>query len=102
MLAYIVFDEIGIQVPSQSLKADGIREDGKVSTIVEVEEAKSVLRLVPMWGTCLVYSIVFSQSSTFFTKLGATMNRTIIPGFNISAASLQSVIALAILVISRL
>lgn len=81
------------------IKPDGSKEDVKVSTIAEVEEAKSVLRLVPMWGTCLVYSIVFAQSSTFFTKQGATMKRTIIPGFDIPAASLQSILSLTIVLV---
>ncbi|XP_060673636.1 protein NRT1/ PTR FAMILY 5.10-like [Ziziphus jujuba] len=81
------------------LKPDGANDDVKVSTIVEVEEAKSVIRLVPMWGTCLVYSIVFAQSSTLFTKQGATMKRTIIPGFDIPAASLQSVLSLTIVLV---
>lgn len=65
-------------------------------SIAEVEEAKGVLRLVPIWLTCLPYAIVFAQCSTFFTKQGATMKRTIVPGFDIPAASLQSFITLSI------
>ncbi|KAG7965462.1 hypothetical protein I3843_08G002800 [Carya illinoinensis] len=78
------------------LSPDGSKEDGKVCSIGEVEEAKAVLRLVPVWLTSLAYAIVFAQSSTFFTKQGATMNRTVVPGFDIPAASLQSFISLAI------
>ncbi|KAM6573186.1 hypothetical protein CsatA_017266 [Cannabis sativa] len=70
--------------------------DGKASSVVDVEEAKAVLRLVPIWGTCLVYGIVFAQVPTFFTKQGATMQRTIVPGFDIPPASLQSIGSLAI------
>ncbi|XP_048332242.2 protein NRT1/ PTR FAMILY 5.10 isoform X3 [Ziziphus jujuba] len=76
---------------------NGSKEDGKTyCSVAEVEEAKAVLRLVPIWGTCLAYAIVFAQSSTFFTKQGATMKRTIVPGFEIPAASLQSFLSLAI------
>ncbi|KAB1204745.1 Protein NRT1/ PTR FAMILY 5.10 [Morella rubra] len=75
---------------------DGSKEDGKVCSISEVEEAKAVLRLVPIWATSLAYAIVFAQSSTFFTKQGATMDRTIMPHFDVPAASLQSFISLAI------
>lgn len=78
------------------LAPDGSKEDGKVCSISEVEEAKAVLRLVPVWLTSLAYAIVFAQSSTFFTKQGATMNRTVVPGFVVPAASLQSFISLAI------
>ncbi|XP_057537245.1 protein NRT1/ PTR FAMILY 5.10-like [Amaranthus tricolor] len=36
----------------------------------EVGEAKGVLRLFPIWAATLVYGIVYSQTSTFFTKQG--------------------------------
>ncbi|XP_062099542.1 protein NRT1/ PTR FAMILY 5.10-like [Humulus lupulus] len=78
------------------LSPDGLNQDGRVFGVVDVEEAKAVLRLVPIWGTCLVYGIVFAQVPTFFTKQGATMQRTIWPGFDIPPASLQSVVSLAI------
>uniref|UniRef100_A0A7N2LGM5 Uncharacterized protein n=1 Tax=Quercus lobata TaxID=97700 RepID=A0A7N2LGM5_QUELO len=61
----------------------------KVCTVNDVEEAKAVLRLVPIWATSLGYANVFAQTSTFFTKQGATLDRTIFPGFEIPAASLQ-------------
>ncbi|KAM3685142.1 hypothetical protein ACB098_11G098800 [Castanea mollissima] len=69
---------------------------GEVCTVSDVEEAKAVLRLVPIWATSLGYAIVFAQTSTFFTKQGATLDRTIFPGFEIPAASLQFFIGLAI------
>ncbi|KAK7859642.1 protein nrt1/ ptr family 5.10 [Quercus suber] len=69
---------------------------GKVCTIGDVEDAKAVLRLIPIWATSLGYAIVFAQTSTFFTKQGATLDRTIFPGFEIPAASLQFFIGLAI------
>ncbi|KAM5574832.1 protein NRT1/ PTR FAMILY 5.10 [Rosa sericea] len=81
------------------LAPDNLKKNGKVCTIAEVEEAKAVLRLFPIWATCLPYAIVCAQSSTFFTKQGATMDRTIVPGFDIPAASLQSFICLAIMMI---
>ncbi|XP_024021074.1 protein NRT1/ PTR FAMILY 5.10 [Morus notabilis] len=80
------------------LATDGLNEDMTVCSMDEVEEAKAVLRLVPIWVTCLVYGIVGAQCPTFFTKQGATMERTIVPGFDIPPASLQSFESLAILV----
>ncbi|PRQ20391.1 putative proton-dependent oligopeptide transporter family, major facilitator superfamily [Rosa chinensis] len=80
------------------LAPDDLKENGKVCTIAEVEEAKAVLRLFPIWVTCLPYAIVFAQCSTFFTKQGATMDRTIVPGFDIPAASLQSFIGIATII----
>ncbi|KAJ4701208.1 Protein NRT1/ PTR FAMILY 5.10 like [Melia azedarach] len=75
---------------------DGSEEYANVCSMSELEEAKAILRLVPIWTASLVYAISFAQSSTFFTKQGATLDRFITPGFDIPAASLQSFISLAI------
>ncbi|KAK6916993.1 Proton-dependent oligopeptide transporter family [Dillenia turbinata] len=75
---------------------DGSKKYGEVCCFTDVEEAKSVLRLVPIWATCLVYAIVFAQPSTLFTKQGVTMDRSTGLGFNVSPASLLSFIGLSI------
>ncbi|MBA0624206.1 hypothetical protein Godav_009601 [Gossypium davidsonii] len=75
---------------------DDSKEHGKVCSIEEVEEAKAVLRLVPIWATCLVYVVVLAQSSTFFTKQGATKDRSLTASVKIPATSLQSFISLTI------
>ncbi|KAG2322437.1 hypothetical protein Bca4012_056812 [Brassica carinata] len=62
--------------------------------LAEIEEAKAVLKLFPIWMSCLVYAIVCAQSHTFFTKQGATMNRSISPGLLVPAATLQCFISL--------
>ncbi|CAN6678702.1 unnamed protein product [Malus baccata var. baccata] len=80
------------------LAPDDLKANRKVCTIVDVEDAKAVLRLFPIWVTCLAYAVVFAQYSTFFTKQGATMDRTIVPGFNVPAASLQTFISIAIVI----
>ncbi|CAI9114929.1 OLC1v1015754C1 [Oldenlandia corymbosa var. corymbosa] len=68
---------------------EGSMREGKVCSISEVEEAKAVLRLFPIWLSCLVYGIVYSQPPTLFTKQGLTMDRFITPNFEVPAASLQ-------------
>ncbi|RVW59011.1 Protein NRT1/ PTR family 5.10 [Vitis vinifera] len=78
---------------------DGSKGNGRQCTIDDVEEAKAVLRLFPIWATCLVYAIVFAQSSTFFTKQGITMDRSIGWGIDIPASSLQAFISLSIVLI---
>ncbi|EOY17337.1 hypothetical protein QUC31_001425 [Theobroma cacao] len=78
------------------LAPDGSKEQGKVCSIREVEEAKALIRLAPVWATSLFYAVVFAQSSTFFTKQGATMDRSITAGLEIPAATLQSFISLSI------
>ncbi|KAJ7949667.1 protein NRT1/ PTR FAMILY 5.10-like, partial [Quillaja saponaria] len=74
---------------------DGSREGGRVCSVGDVEEAKAVLRLVPIWATGLIYAVVFSQPPTFFTKQGVTMDRKLLPGIYVPAASLQSFISLS-------
>ncbi|BAT91388.1 hypothetical protein LR48_Vigan08g215500 [Vigna angularis] len=66
----------------------------------EVEEAKAVLRLVPIWSTTLIYAVVFAQVPTFFTKQGVTLERTLLPGFDIPPASLQTLTTAAIVLFS--
>nr|CAN71100.1 hypothetical protein VITISV_000974 [Vitis vinifera] len=78
------------------LAQDGSKGNGRQCTIDDVEEAKAVLRLFPIGATCLAYAIVYAQSSTFFTKQGFTMDRSIGSGFDIPAASLQAFIGLSI------
>ncbi|CAK7344807.1 unnamed protein product [Dovyalis caffra] len=66
-----------------------LKEDSKVCSLREVEEAKAVLRLVPIWTTCLIYAIVFAQPTTFFTKQARTMDRSISADLEFPAASVQ-------------
>ncbi|OVA05230.1 Proton-dependent oligopeptide transporter family [Macleaya cordata] len=80
----------------KALIIDGTRYDENVCSISQVEEAKVVLRLVPIWVTCLLYAVVFAQSSTFFTKQGSTIDRSIGGGFQLPAASLQTLISFSI------
>ncbi|CAH8257909.1 unnamed protein product [Arabidopsis lyrata] len=67
-------------------------------SFAEIEEAKAVLKLVPIWLTCLVYAIVCAQSHTFFTKQGAKMDRSISPGLLVPAATLQCFISLTMVI----
>ncbi|KAL0314107.1 UNVERIFIED_CONTAM: protein NRT1/ PTR FAMILY 5.10 [Sesamum angustifolium] len=63
--------------------------DEKICSIADVEDAKSLVRLAPIWFACLGYSIIYSQPSTLFTKQAATIDRHIIGSFQLPAASLQ-------------
>ncbi|KAL8125134.1 hypothetical protein AgCh_012710 [Apium graveolens] len=78
---------------------DGSNNDANICSMNDVEEAKAVLRLVPIWASCLVCSAVFSQLRTFFTKQGVTMNRTIGSDFEIPPAAFLIFGALPIIII---
>ncbi|CAD6235727.1 unnamed protein product [Miscanthus lutarioriparius] len=62
------------------------------------EEVKGVLRLFPIWATCIIYAVIFSQSSTFFTKQAATLDRRIGPALRVPPAALQTFISVTIMV----
>ncbi|KAG9444137.1 hypothetical protein H6P81_015477 [Aristolochia fimbriata] len=65
----------------------------------EEKEARAVLQLVPIWATLLIFGVVFSQTSTLFTKQANTMIRKIGPNFEIPAATMQMFICVAIIVV---
>ena len=65
----------------------------------QVEDAKMVLGLLPIWATCLIYGVIITQQSTFFTKQGSTMERGIGSGFQIPPATLQIFIYLTVLAV---
>ncbi|KAK9758157.1 hypothetical protein RND81_01G211400 [Saponaria officinalis] len=64
----------------------------------EVEEAKAILRLFPIWATSLAFAIVFSQTTTFFTKQGVTLDRKIGSSFVIPSASLNSILGICVII----
>ncbi|CAM0883818.1 unnamed protein product [Alopecurus aequalis] len=61
------------------------------------EEVRGLLRLFPIWATCIIYAVIFSQSSTFFTKQAATLDRRIGATFQVPPAALQTFISLTII-----
>uniref|UniRef100_J3L694 Major facilitator superfamily (MFS) profile domain-containing protein n=1 Tax=Oryza brachyantha TaxID=4533 RepID=J3L694_ORYBR len=61
------------------------------------EELSAVLPLFPIWATCIIYAVIFSQSSTFFTKQAATLDRRIGESFKVPPAALQTFISITII-----
>lgn len=66
------------------------------------ENAKVVLRLLPIWTMLLMFAVIFQQPATFFTKQGMTMKRNIGSNFKIPPATLQSAITLSIILLMPL
>ncbi|CAN8304430.1 unnamed protein product [Cochlearia groenlandica] len=64
----------------------------------DVEDAKALVRLIPIWITSVVSNIPYAQYITFFTKQGVTVDRRILPGLEIPPASMLSFIGVSILV----
>jgi len=81
------------------LDPNDTKGDSKVCSLREVEEAKAVLRLVPIWTTCLIYAIVFAQPATLFTRQAITMNRSVSADLEFPAASVQLFIPATVVVL---
>ncbi|KAK9167689.1 hypothetical protein Scep_002880 [Stephania cephalantha] len=75
---------------------EGSLNNWNVCSVSQVNEAKAILQLVPIWCACLVYAVISAQPSTFFTKQGSTLDRKIGSNFQIPAASLQVFISISI------
>jgi peptide/histidine transporter 3/4 len=75
-----------------------IQNPWRLCSLNQVEEVKLVLRLLPIWLSCLMFPIIMSQIHTYFTKQGSTMHRSIAPNFILPPASLQALVGLTILI----
>ncbi|KAG4957749.1 hypothetical protein JHK82_043581 [Glycine max] len=73
------------------------RDPWRLCSVTQVEEVKLVLRLIPIWLSCLMFTVVQAQVHTFFIKQGATMVRSIGPHFQVPPASLQGLVGVTIL-----
>ncbi|KAH9658651.1 protein NRT1/ PTR FAMILY 5.4 [Citrus sinensis] len=68
------------------------RNPWRLCSLNQVEEVKLVIRLIPIWLSCLMFSCILVQLHTFFTKQGSTMRRSIGSNFQVPPASLQSLV----------
>ncbi|KAH7553807.1 hypothetical protein JRO89_XS12G0059600 [Xanthoceras sorbifolium] len=59
------------QTPSDSIK--GSINAWRLCTVTQVEELKSIIRLLPIWTSGIVFSAVYSQMGTLFVLQGNTM-----------------------------
>ncbi|GAB2228743.1 hypothetical protein Droror1_Dr00022872 [Drosera rotundifolia] len=72
-----------------------------VSTVIEVEEVKMVLKLVPIWSTCILFWTIYSQMTTFTVEQATDMNRSI-GSFSVPAGSFTFFLFISILLFTSL
>ncbi|WCJ35266.1 Major facilitator superfamily protein [Euphorbia peplus] len=58
-------------------------------TVTQVEELKSLIRILPIWATTIALSISFAQLATFFTSQARLMDRDLGPHFTIPSGSVS-------------
>ncbi|XP_024973211.1 protein NRT1/ PTR FAMILY 5.6-like isoform X3 [Cynara cardunculus var. scolymus] len=73
------------------------RSPWKLSTVTDVEEAKLIVNMVPIWLTSLQFGVCIAQSATFFLKQSSTMNRMMGKNFEIPPASIHALSAIGML-----
>ncbi|CAL5004005.1 unnamed protein product [Urochloa decumbens] len=60
----------------------------RLATLTDVEEVKTVVRMLPIWATTIMFWTVYAQMTTFSVSQATTMDRHIGPSFQIPAGSL--------------
>ena len=65
------------------------RDPWRLCSLQQVEEAKCVLRILPVWGTCIVYYVAFAQTNTYVILQAAQSDRRVggARGFEVPPAS---------------
>ncbi|KAK9054971.1 hypothetical protein SSX86_026050 [Deinandra increscens subsp. villosa] len=81
------FDKAAVETDSDRNKSTN--NPWKLCTVTQVEELKSIIGLLPVWATGIIFAAVYSQMSTMFVLQGNTMDQHIGPDFKIPAASLS-------------
>ncbi|CAL1378857.1 unnamed protein product [Linum trigynum] len=89
------FDRAAVETTNEDLK--GLSNPWRLCTVTQVEELKSIIRLLPVWASGIIFSAVYSQMSTMFVLQGNTMDQHIGPKFKIPSASLSLFDTLSVL-----
>ncbi|KAL0371172.1 UNVERIFIED_CONTAM: protein NRT1/ PTR FAMILY 7.3 [Sesamum angustifolium] len=55
----------------------GPADPWRLCTATQVEEAKCILRMLPIWLCTIIYSVVFTQMASLFVEQGNVMNSTV-------------------------
>ncbi|XP_045833767.1 protein NRT1/ PTR FAMILY 8.1-like [Trifolium pratense] len=81
------FDKAAVETESDRIK--NVPDPWSLCTVTQVEEFKSVIRLLPVWASLIAFATVYSQMGTMFVLQGNTMDQHIGPKFKIPSASLS-------------
>lgn len=67
----------------------GPKNPWRLCTVTQVEEAKCVMKMLPIWLCTIIYSVVFTQMASLFVEQGDVM-KTKFGEFHIPAASMSA------------
>ena len=81
-------DKAAIKSPNDEIGGRVISNKWSVSTLTDVEEVKTVVRMLPIWATTIMFWTIYAQVVTFSVSQATTMDRHVMGSFQIPAASL--------------
>ncbi|PON65349.1 Proton-dependent oligopeptide transporter [Trema orientale] len=93
------FDKAAVETPTDRT-LEGLSNPWTLCTVTQVEELKSIIRLLPVWACGVVFATVFSQMSAMFILQGNTMDPHVggLSSFKIPSASLSFFNALGVII----
>ncbi|XP_030955498.1 protein NRT1/ PTR FAMILY 7.1 [Quercus lobata] len=68
---------------------NGPKNPWRLCTVTQVEEAKCVMKMLPIWLCTIIYSVVFTQMASLFVEQGDVM-KTKFGEFHLPAASMSA------------
>ncbi|CAL5066657.1 unnamed protein product [Urochloa decumbens] len=84
---FTFLDKAAVVVSKSELSGGAAaRDTWRLCTLQEVEEAKCILRILPVWATCIVYYVSFAQTNTYVILQAAQSDRHV-GGFDVPPAS---------------
>lgn len=89
------FDKAAVETQTDRIKDQP--NPWRLCTVTQVEELKSIIRVLPIWASGIVFATVYSQMSTMFVLQGNTMDQHMGPHFKIPSASLSLFDTLSVL-----
>ncbi|XP_074592837.1 protein NRT1/ PTR FAMILY 8.1-like [Curcuma longa] len=82
-------DRAAVETAGDEATKGGPANPWRLCTVTQVEELKSLVRLLPVWASGIVFSTVYSQMGTMFVLQGNTLDRRLGRRFQIPSASLS-------------
>lgn len=81
--------------------SNAITVSDTTSTVNQVEEVKMIIKLLPIWSTCILFWTIYSQMTTFTIEQATHMNRNI-GSFLVPSGSYSIFLFLTILLVTSL
>lgn len=92
-------DKAAIKDCSSEFSGTAILNNWKLATLTDVEEVKLVIRMLPTWGTSIMFWTVYAQMTTFSVSQATTMDRHIGKSFEIPPASLTAFFVASVMLV---